>query len=99
MSNPIRNVEGLTDSGFGNEQMNSAAPVHTFLDDVTRFRGHNLCPRRERPHTGSTPCFRHGRSTCFVSACAKELHSIVRVSAGSMRSSMNPHPAATYGEI
>ena len=46
------------------------------------------------PHTGITPCFFHGRSTRFVSAISSAPITTVRVSRGSITSSIIALPAA-----
>ena len=47
-----------------------------------------------KAYTGSTPCLRHGRSTCFVRETCRPFQIASRVSAGSMTSSTCAWPAA-----
>ena len=49
----------------------------------------------DKIYTGRTPCLRHGRSTCLLRAISRPRVIVSLVSAGSIRSSMKDHPAAT----
>jgi len=59
--------------------------------------GRNAHARRRIAHNGMFPCLRCGSSSRLDLSISRPAMTFMRVSAGSMTSSMNPRSAATYG--